>query len=82
MPCYQPLSSLLQSEVARVSSRIVRWGVGRGDVRLRCRVRTPLRKIRAEFDGYKHTSLTFLVVTFYELRFYGVLGSSGACFVL
>jgi len=26
MPCYQPLSSLLQPEVARVSSRIVRWG--------------------------------------------------------
>src|SRR5215213_7013060 len=37
---------------------------------------TPLRKIRARFQVCKHTSLTFIVVTFYELRFYGVLGSS------
>jgi hypothetical protein len=36
--------------------------------------RTP-RKIRTRFQEHKHTSLTFTVVTFYELRFYGVLGS-------
>jgi hypothetical protein len=35
-------------------------------------VHTP-RKIRAQFQEYKDTSLIFIVVTFYELRFYGVL---------
>lgn len=30
-------------------------GVGRGDGRLRCRVGTPLRKIRARYHRYKHT---------------------------
>jgi hypothetical protein len=39
------------------------WGVGVGRRigRLHCWVRTPLRKIRARFQEYKHTSLTFLV---------------------
>jgi hypothetical protein len=54
----------------------VAGGVGRGNGRLHCWVRTPHRKIRVQFRGHKHTSLTFLVVTFYELRLYGVLRSS------
>jgi hypothetical protein len=39
-------------------------------------VRTPPRKIRAWFQGCKHTSLAFLVVTFYKLRTDGVLRRS------
>ena len=34
------------------------------------------RKIRRQFQGYKHPSLVFLAVAFYELRFDGVIGSS------
>ena len=33
-------------------------------------------KNRTRSHGNKHTSLAFIVVTFYELRFYGVLGTS------
>jgi len=51
-------------------------GVGRRNRRLHCWVCTPHRKIRHRFDRYKHTSLNLLVVTFYELRFDGVLRRS------
>jgi hypothetical protein len=50
--------------------------VGRGNARSRCWVRTPPRKIRHQFRGYKHTSLSILVVSCYELRRDGVLRSS------
>jgi hypothetical protein len=51
-------------------------GVGRGKWRLHCWMCAPPRKIRRKFQERKHTSLTFLVVTFYELRRDGVLRSS------
>jgi hypothetical protein len=60
MTYFLPRSSLLQPAVARVNSRIGRWGVGRGNGRSRFRVRTPPRRIRARFRGYKHTSLVYL----------------------
>jgi hypothetical protein len=44
--------------------------------------RTPSRKIRHQFQGYKNTSLTFLVVTFYELRLDGVLRSSSVTLLI
>jgi hypothetical protein len=42
-------------------SLALRVGVGRRNGRLHCWVGTPLRKIRAQFQEYKHTSLTSLV---------------------
>jgi len=60
----------------------VAGGVGRGNWRLHCWVRTPPRKIHAQVQEHKHTSFPFLVVTFYELRLDGVLRSSSTNFVL
>src|SRR5215204_1084940 len=37
-------------------------GVGRRNGRLHCRVHTPPRKIRPQFPGYKHISLTLILV--------------------
>jgi hypothetical protein len=42
--------------------------VGRGDQRSCCWVCTPPRKIRVRFRECKHTSLTFLVGVFSEVR--------------
>jgi hypothetical protein len=50
-------------------------GVGRRNERLHRLACTPSRKIRAQFHGCEHTLLNVIVVTFYDLRFYGVLGS-------
>jgi len=56
--------------------RTVLVEVGRRNWRSHCWVRTPPRKIRRQFQGYKHTSLNFLAVTFYELRELGALRTS------
>src|SRR5215207_7318303 len=61
--------------IARVTSRIVR-GVGQEKRAGDHRERTPPRKIRARFRGYKHILLIFVVLAFYELRLCGVLRSS------
>jgi hypothetical protein len=51
-------------------------GVGLRNWRFYYWVCTPPRKIRAQFQGCKHTWLIFSVVMLYELRLYGVLRSS------
>lgn len=48
-----PSSPLPRVALTGLDSRI--GGVGRGNTRSPCRVRTPARKIRARFRGYKHT---------------------------
>ena len=42
-------------------SVVLRGGVGRRNGQLHCWMGTPPRKIRARFQGYKHTSLTSFV---------------------
>jgi hypothetical protein len=74
--CKLPCSTCCKAGTEQLANREAVGGGGRRNGRLHCLVCTPPRKIRVHFQGYKHTSLTFLVVTFYELRFDGVLRRS------
>src|SRR5215207_6183725 len=50
-------------------------GVGRRNGRLHRWVRTPPRKIRTQFHGYKHTSLIRSVGVFSEVRMQNAAGN-------
>jgi hypothetical protein len=53
-------------------SFVLRGGVGRRNGRSHCWVRTPLRKIRRQFQGYKHLSLTSFVGESSRVRWFFV----------
>jgi len=61
--------------IARITSRIVRGGGSGETCGQSSGAHTPSKNPRWD-SRYKHILLIFVVLTFYELRFYGVLGSS------
>ena len=58
---YPRIAGQLERDSQNQSANGGATGVGRGNTRSHCGMCTPPRKIRAQLQEYKHTSLVFLV---------------------